>query len=76
VPSSCGTSRCTIVQQISAVFNHALIFNTDEQSFHGFPEPLYLPPERLPKKPGFVLLHRGRRFENCDSLNRLSFPAE
>lgn len=27
-------------------FNCALIFNTDDKSFHGFPEPLKCPPER------------------------------
>ncbi len=26
-------------------FNHALIFNTDAKSFHGFPEPLTCPPD-------------------------------
>lgn len=33
--------RC--VTKYPPLFNHALIFNTDENSFHGFPEPLQCP---------------------------------
>jgi hypothetical protein len=33
--------RCVV--KYPPLFNHALIFNTDERSFHGFPEPLQCP---------------------------------
>jgi hypothetical protein len=32
------------VVRIPPLFNHAIIFNTDERSYHGFPDPLTCPP--------------------------------
>ena len=37
------------VAKYPPLFNHALIFNTDERSFHGFPEPLTCPEDRSRK---------------------------
>ena len=31
--------------RVSPVINHALVFNTDETSYHGYPEPITPPPE-------------------------------
>ena len=37
------------VQKISPVYNRCVIFNTDEDSFHGLPEPIDCPPEMTRK---------------------------
>ena len=35
-------TRC--IERVPPLFNHAVIFNTDETSYHGFPDPLTCPP--------------------------------
>jgi hypothetical protein len=44
------------VMKYPPLIHHTLIFNTDERSFHGFPEPLACPENVSRKKLGVVLL--------------------
>lgn len=36
----------TCIQRFSPIINRCVIFNTEEDSFHGVPEPLKCPPDR------------------------------
>lgn len=40
-------SKCTV--QIAPIFNRVVVFNTDEDSFHGFPDPMECP-ENITRK--------------------------
>jgi hypothetical protein len=42
-----GMQSCVI--RIPPLLNHAVIFNTDEVSFHGYPDPITCPPEMTRK---------------------------
>ena len=50
-------NKCNIIAKYPPMFNQALNFNTDEKSFHGFPERLTCPRSRF-RKSLAVLLHR------------------
>jgi hypothetical protein len=45
-------------REVLPVFNRAVIFNTDADSFHGHPDPLMTPDGVLPSLDRALLLHR------------------
>lgn len=49
------------VQSVLPIFNRVVIFNTDETSYHGHPQPLRCPPERSRKSIALYYYTRGVR---------------